>query len=166
MQLALRLSMIYFESERTCVWITVSHCPHASRSLSSRPNPLLDENRGHLLEAGFPQTVLSLLEAFAETMPALPPITPHPLSLEHLKVIKVCIGVSLNSSLGYGMLCLPWSVEFSTDLGLRTSAISPNLFGSSQDNASSYGRTLSTRVMDIGPSHVSGLASGVLEGAQ
>lgn len=63
-----------------------------------------DENRSHLLEAGFPQTVLALLETYAESVNSKHPSNePLPMSIADLKVIKTAIGVLLNASFGYGM---------------------------------------------------------------
>lgn len=61
-----------------------------------------DENRGYLLEAGFPQIVLNILEGYAELIPSAPPLTPLTLSIPHLKVIRTAIGVLLNAIIGYG----------------------------------------------------------------
>ncbi|KAI0748021.1 hypothetical protein C8Q80DRAFT_1219351 [Daedaleopsis nitida] len=59
-----------------------------------------DENRGFLLEAGFPQTVLSLLESYAESVkPAQR--TPFAISIPELKVVKTAIGFLLNASVGF-----------------------------------------------------------------
>ncbi|KAG6376111.1 hypothetical protein JVT61DRAFT_2083 [Boletus reticuloceps] len=60
-----------------------------------------DQNRGQLLEAGFPQATVSLLEGYAEHLPTQPQANPLPLSISHLQVIKTAIGFLLNSSLGY-----------------------------------------------------------------
>ncbi|KAF8559536.1 hypothetical protein OG21DRAFT_1430391 [Imleria badia] len=60
-----------------------------------------DQNRGQLLEAGFPQATVSLLEGYAEHLPTQPQVNPLPLSTLHLQVIKTAIGFLLNSSLGY-----------------------------------------------------------------
>ena len=62
-----------------------------------------DQNRGQLLEAGFPQATVSLLEGYAEHLPTKPQVIPLPLSPLHLQVIKTAIGFLLNSSLGYGL---------------------------------------------------------------
>ncbi|OCH95510.1 hypothetical protein OBBRIDRAFT_873797 [Obba rivulosa] len=59
-----------------------------------------DENRGSLLEAGFPQAVLSLLEGYAESIPPTPAGV-LPLGTPDLKIAKTAIGVLLNASLGY-----------------------------------------------------------------
>ena len=62
-----------------------------------------DENRGNLLEAGFPQTVVTLLETYSESIPPkrrlTDPLQIHP---EDLKIVKTAVGVILNISLGYG----------------------------------------------------------------
>ncbi|RPD66031.1 hypothetical protein L226DRAFT_530170 [Lentinus tigrinus ALCF2SS1-7] len=59
-----------------------------------------DENRGFLLEAGFPQTVLSLLESYAESVNPSQR-EPYPISIPDLKIIKTAIGFLLNASVGY-----------------------------------------------------------------
>lgn len=64
-------------------------------------NGRADENRGYLLEANFPQTVVSLLESYAEA--AHPNCAdPLPLLIDDLKVVKTSIGLLLNASIGYG----------------------------------------------------------------
>ncbi|KZT11398.1 uncharacterized protein LAESUDRAFT_734264 [Laetiporus sulphureus 93-53] len=59
-----------------------------------------DENRGHLLEAGFPQTVVTLLEGYADRVPS-DFAGPMALSMQDLKVVKTSIGFLLNVSIGY-----------------------------------------------------------------
>jgi hypothetical protein len=78
------------------------------------PVPLLypyfaDENRGHLLEAGFPQEIVLLLEGYAGTIPknTISTQDPLPLTIPYLKIVKTAIGVLLNASIGYGLsVCL------------------------------------------------------------
>jgi hypothetical protein len=65
-----------------------------------------DDNRGHLLEAGLPQAIVSLLEGYAESIPVGAPIEPLSLSIPHLKVLRTAIGVLLNASIGYGVIRL------------------------------------------------------------
>ncbi|KAF9053624.1 hypothetical protein BDZ89DRAFT_976173 [Hymenopellis radicata] len=60
-----------------------------------------DANRGVLLEAGFPQAIISLLEGYAELVSSPPSPQPLPLSIPHLKVIRTAIGVLLNACVGY-----------------------------------------------------------------
>lgn len=60
-----------------------------------------DDNRGYLLDAGFPQIVVSLLEGYAETLPVIPSHVPFLLSDPHLKIVKTAVGALLNLSLGY-----------------------------------------------------------------
>ncbi|EGN93229.1 hypothetical protein SERLA73DRAFT_64433 [Serpula lacrymans var. lacrymans S7.3] len=60
-----------------------------------------DQNRFQLLEARFPQAIVSLLEGYADTVPSGLQKDPLPLSIPHLKVIKTAIGVLLNASIGY-----------------------------------------------------------------
>ena len=66
----------------------------------------IDENRGHLLEAGFPQEIVLLLEGYAATIPknTTSPQEPLPLTIPHLKIVKTAVGVILNASIGYGLL--------------------------------------------------------------
>ncbi|KII88576.1 hypothetical protein PLICRDRAFT_54405 [Plicaturopsis crispa FD-325 SS-3] len=59
-----------------------------------------DENRGYLLEAGFPQAIVSILEGYLEDAPSVAG-NPLLLSIDHLQVIKTAIGVLLNASVGY-----------------------------------------------------------------
>jgi hypothetical protein len=62
-----------------------------------------DENRGNLLEAGFPQTVVILLESYSESIPPKRRLAdPLPIHPEDLKIVKTAVGVILNVSLGYG----------------------------------------------------------------
>jgi hypothetical protein len=61
-----------------------------------------DENRAALLEVGFPQAVMTLLEGYAETIPSPPDPRPLPLSIPHLKIVRTSIGVLLNASIGFG----------------------------------------------------------------
>jgi len=63
-----------------------------------------DENRGRLLEAGFPQATVSLLEGYAESIPPPPHTQPLDLPVAHIKVIRTAIGALLNASIGYGTL--------------------------------------------------------------
>lgn len=65
-------------------------------------NSSLDENRGHLLEAGFPQAVSNIIDTYIDSLPT--PLSPEPaqLSLDQLNIVKTAIGVLLNSSLAYG----------------------------------------------------------------
>jgi len=94
-------------SVQTCAWITVRSLSPKSplqnlHSLNHRSRS--DENRGGLLEAGFPQTVVTLLESYSESIPAKRPLTdPLPIHPEDLKIVKTAVGVILNTSLGYGM---------------------------------------------------------------
>ncbi|KDR81566.1 hypothetical protein GALMADRAFT_239590 [Galerina marginata CBS 339.88] len=60
-----------------------------------------DENRAALLEVGFPQSVMSLLEGYAETIPSPQSSIPLPLSIPHLKIVRTSIGVLLNASIGF-----------------------------------------------------------------
>ncbi|THH32127.1 hypothetical protein EUX98_g2076 [Antrodiella citrinella] len=59
-----------------------------------------DEGRASLLEAGFPQAVVSLLEGYSDTI-KLNETGPMELSMLDLLIVKTAIGVLLNSSLGY-----------------------------------------------------------------
>ncbi|KAF7966291.1 hypothetical protein HWV62_39207 [Athelia sp. TMB] len=63
---------------------------------------LIYENRGHLLEAGFPQEVVSLLEGYVSTIPDDFSFLrePLPLTTAHLKIIKTAIGALLNAVIG------------------------------------------------------------------
>ncbi|KAF5365667.1 hypothetical protein D9758_003317 [Tetrapyrgos nigripes] len=60
-----------------------------------------DENRMLLLDANIPQALLSLLEAYTESVPPAPLENPLPLSTLELKVIRTAIGVLLNASVGF-----------------------------------------------------------------
>ncbi|KAK2466957.1 hypothetical protein APHAL10511_001215 [Amanita phalloides] len=60
-----------------------------------------NDNRGHLLEAGFPQATSSLLESYMDLVPQPPTLNPFPFTAPHLSVIRSAIGVLLNSSVGY-----------------------------------------------------------------
>ena len=54
-----------------------------------------------MLEAGFPQTVLGLLESYAESVKVAQWI-PLPISIPDLKIVKTAVGFLLNASVGYG----------------------------------------------------------------
>lgn len=71
-------------------------------------NFLLDGNRASLLDAGLPQALVSMLEAYTETFDPSSNVKPLPLSISHLKVVRTAVGVLLNASVGYG----PWFVLF------------------------------------------------------
>lgn len=60
-----------------------------------------DENRSALLESGFPQTVVSVLEGYAEAVEPTN-LAPLPLSIPDLRIVKTSIGVLLNLSVGFG----------------------------------------------------------------
>lgn len=77
---------------------------HRSQDVHSLNHHLRsDENRGNLLEAGFPQTVVTLLESYSESIPPKRRLTdPLPIHPEDLKIVKTAVGVILNVSLGYG----------------------------------------------------------------
>ncbi|TFK29897.1 hypothetical protein FA15DRAFT_663190 [Coprinopsis marcescibilis] len=59
-----------------------------------------DPNRGYLLDAGFPQVIVALLEGYADKVPA-PTESPLSLSIAHLRIVRTSIGVLLNASIGY-----------------------------------------------------------------
>ncbi|KAF7793031.1 hypothetical protein EIP86_004136 [Pleurotus ostreatoroseus] len=59
-----------------------------------------NDNRSYLEDAGFPHTVVSLLEGYAEQV-AADQTEPLALSLSDLKIVKTAVGVLLNSSVGY-----------------------------------------------------------------
>ncbi|KAJ7063257.1 hypothetical protein C8F01DRAFT_1132210 [Mycena amicta] len=82
---------------------TSSRVPAAFELLRVSANLCIDhdENRGHLLEAGPPQAIVSLLEGYAESIPNPPTATPLPLAIPHLKVVRTAIGALLNVSLNY-----------------------------------------------------------------
>lgn len=65
-------------------------------------NMTLDENRGYLLEAGFPQTILPVLDAYTESATLGYPMQPLILSKLHLDIVKTMVGALLNCSLDYG----------------------------------------------------------------
>ena len=60
-----------------------------------------DDNRSYLEEAGFLQSVVSLLEGYAEQV-VTDNFDPLPLSLLDLKIVRTAIGVLLNASIGFG----------------------------------------------------------------
>ncbi|KAG9318442.1 hypothetical protein JVU11DRAFT_533 [Chiua virens] len=85
-----------------------------------------DQNRGHLLEAGLPQAVVSLLEGYVDPLPRQPQTNPLPLHTSHLQVIKTAIGFLLNSSLGYEPVKFRLiSLEVAMTLARLSSAIYP-----------------------------------------
>lgn len=60
-----------------------------------------DDNRSYLEEAGFLQSVVSLLEGYADQV-VTDNLDPLPLSLSDLKIVRTAIGVLLNASIGFG----------------------------------------------------------------
>ena len=81
-------------------WCVADQCPLC---VTANADGCADENRGYLLEAGFPQTVLALLEGYAEYVkPDQAGIDPLPMSIADLNIVKTAIGVLLNASFGYG----------------------------------------------------------------
>ncbi|PFH54395.1 hypothetical protein AMATHDRAFT_186396 [Amanita thiersii Skay4041] len=60
-----------------------------------------NDNRGHLLEAGFPQATAALLENYVELLPSPPHTRPFAFAASHLNILRSAIGVLLNSSIGY-----------------------------------------------------------------
>ena len=94
-----------FEILRVGANLCMDHGTFPARSPFQSLNRRLlsDENRGNLLEAGFPQTVVTLLESYSESIPPKRPLTdPLPIHPEDLKIAKTAVGVILNVSLGYG----------------------------------------------------------------
>lgn len=81
-------------------WCVVEYL-RRPRMLNPRGIYLPDDNRSYLEDAGFPHTVVSLLEGYAEQVVA-DQTAPLALSLPDLKIVKTAIGVLLNSSVGYG----------------------------------------------------------------
>lgn len=63
-----------------------------------------DENRNLSHEAGLLQSVLTLLEGYAESLPKPPYTQALALSIPHLKVIRTAIGALLNATLGYDVV--------------------------------------------------------------
>lgn len=98
---------------------------------------LIDENRGHLLEAGFPQEVVSMLEGYIGTIQngtTFPP-TPLPLSVLHLKVARTAIGVLLNTTLGYGMYLMIPIMLLIIKAAYRTCSLSSRISRSGNDSS-------------------------------
>ncbi|KAJ3966937.1 hypothetical protein EV361DRAFT_933110 [Lentinula raphanica] len=61
-----------------------------------------DANRASILNAEFPQALVSLLQAYTESFDnSSESQKPLPLSLPHLKVVRTAVGVLLNASVGY-----------------------------------------------------------------
>lgn len=70
-----------------------------------------DVNRGHLLEAEFPQIVLSILRSYVSLLAGTPVSHPHAdpasaLKLQDLKIIKTAFGFLLNAGLDYSEVFL------------------------------------------------------------
>ncbi|KAH7930821.1 hypothetical protein BV22DRAFT_1101534 [Leucogyrophana mollusca] len=85
-----------------------------------------DPNRGQLLDAGFPQAIVSLLEGYADTVPSGPLSDPLPLSIPNLQVAKTAIGVLLNASVNYAPVKFRLiSLEVAMTLIRLSSAIYP-----------------------------------------
>lgn len=61
-----------------------------------------DGNREQLLESGYVQSVVSLLERYVEALPEpTKDSAPMPLSIAHLKVVKTAVGVLLNTTINF-----------------------------------------------------------------
>ncbi|KAI0046104.1 hypothetical protein FA95DRAFT_1671580 [Auriscalpium vulgare] len=85
-----------------------------------------DVNRGLLLEARFPQTIVSILEGYVDLIPADRASQLLPLSIPHLKVAKTSIGVLLNATVGYDQVKLRLiSLEAAVIILKLTSALYP-----------------------------------------
>ena len=75
---------------------------------------LQDVNRGRLLAAAYPQTVLGILEGYSDHLSRRTSISlgdldyASSLTLEDFKVIKTAFGVLLNSSMGYSKDASYW----------------------------------------------------------
>lgn len=69
-------------------------------------DPLIgaDQNRGALLEAGFPQKVVEILEGYSDLVDPQLHIA-LPLSLQDLRIIKTSIGVLINLCIRHGTFC-------------------------------------------------------------
>lgn len=102
-----------------------------------------DENRAALLEAGFPQAVLTLLEGYAETIPSPPDLRPLPLAIPHLKIVRTSIGVLLNASIGFDPVKFRLiSLEATlTIIKLSSTIYPPTSWTSYQNNCSEEGFT-------------------------
>lgn len=78
-------------------------CPYLSLSLSAPEYScyITDENRGSLLDAGFLDAVVQMLENYAQLVDIVvtPPVS---ISIADLKVIKTSVGLLLNASIGFG----------------------------------------------------------------
>ncbi|TFK76491.1 hypothetical protein BDN72DRAFT_885218 [Pluteus cervinus] len=60
-----------------------------------------DENRTHLLEVGFPQDIVSILEGYLEGLPTIPLGEPAKFGVPDLRIMRTAIGVLLNASVGH-----------------------------------------------------------------
>ncbi|KAF8266452.1 hypothetical protein EI94DRAFT_1830630 [Lactarius quietus] len=82
----------------------VSHLPALYETLRVGANICVDhadENRGQLLDSGFLNALVTLLQRYTDLIPPDKPTEFLPLSVAHLKVVRTAIGVLLNASLGY-----------------------------------------------------------------
>ncbi|KAF9480122.1 hypothetical protein BDN70DRAFT_878010 [Pholiota conissans] len=97
-----------------------------------------NENRAALLEVTFPQSVLSILEAYADRIPSPPGAKPLPLSNSHLKIVRTSIGVLLNASIGFDLVkARLTSLEAArTIIKLSSTIYPPTSWTSCLDNAS------------------------------
>lgn len=87
-----------------------------------------DENRGNLLEAGFPQTVVTLLESYSESIPPKRRLAdPLPVHPEDLKIVKTAVGVILNISLGYGRYSISAAGNILTALSFSSEPVRTRL---------------------------------------
>ncbi|KAI0293104.1 hypothetical protein BC826DRAFT_1016962 [Russula brevipes] len=81
----------------------VSHLPALYETLRVGANVCVDhdENRGRLLDSGFLQALVTLLERYLDLIPPDKATAFLPLSVAHLKVVRTAIGSLLNASMGY-----------------------------------------------------------------
>jgi len=138
---------------------------HRSRDLRSLNRRFQsDENRGNLLEAGFPQTVVTLLESYSESIPPKRGLTdPLPIHPEDLKIVKTAVGVILNVSLGYGISSTLVAENGLTALffSYRAGQNSSTLFGGSDHHPSHLDCDIPDRFMAEFPSISFGCRTGV-----
>ena len=137
-----RRSLSFFVLGRICAWIMVCVLLCVQCSCAQRFGK--DDNRSYLEEAGFLQSVVSLLEGYADQV--VPDnLDPLPISLADLKIARTAIGVLLNASIGFGEWRQPSSCEHGMNCVIRTRQDQASLFGSTIRNAEARWKHLPAR---------------------
>ena len=97
-----------------------------------------------MLEAGYPQIVLSHLEAITDLLPEKISRDPLPLTIAQLKLVKTAIGVILNISLSFGVESHFFCSDLFIDAVFRGGPGSVDILGGAIDTVTPLDRHLPT----------------------